>query len=199
MARYASPARILVEGSNGVSSAGNCFGEPLIGGFTRTFGLMANGERREFRKPILYSGGMGRIQAIDSEKKLPEIDMLIIRIGGPAYRIGVGGGSASSMMQGENAVNLDFDSVQRGDPEMENRATASSGRASKWETSIPSRASTTRAQAVRAMSSLELLEPVGGKIDIRRHSGRQDSVGARNMERRISGRIRPPYQAGTAR
>ncbi|KAL0341376.1 UNVERIFIED_CONTAM: putative phosphoribosylformylglycinamidine synthase, chloroplastic/mitochondrial [Sesamum radiatum] len=48
----------------------------------------------------------------------PEIGMLVVKIGGPAYRIGMGGGAASSMVSGQNDAELDFNAVQRGDAEM---------------------------------------------------------------------------------
>src|SRR3989344_4926652 len=112
--KYASPLEILIEGSNGVSSYGNQFGEPITIGFTRTFGQIVGGEWREPRKPILYSGGVGHLFDGHITKEKPEVGMLIVRIGGPAYPIGVGGGSASSMMQGQNTESLDFNSVQRG-------------------------------------------------------------------------------------
>ncbi|MCX6743462.1 MAG: phosphoribosylformylglycinamidine synthase, partial [Candidatus Parcubacteria bacterium] len=99
----AAPLKIEVQASNGASDYGNKFGEPLIQGFTRSFGLkLPNGERREWLKPIMFSGGVGQIDARHTEKHKPEPDMLIIQIGGPAYRIGMGGGSASSMIQGGN-------------------------------------------------------------------------------------------------
>jgi phosphoribosylformylglycinamidine synthase len=167
LVRYASPTRVLIEGSNGVSDYGNRFGEPLIGGFTRTFGQIVNGERREFRKPILYSGGVGRIQAIHSEKNRPEVGMLVIRIGGPAYRIGVGGGSASSMMHGANTEDLDFNSVQRGNAEMENRANRVIRMCIEMGDENPIESIHDQGAGGPSNVLTELLEPVGGRIDIR--------------------------------
>src|SRR3989344_2443741 len=119
----ASPLEILIEGSNGISDYGNKIGEPLIGGFCRSFGLNIQGALREFRKPVLYTAGLGRVRDEHVQKKHPEAGaMCVVRIGGPAYRIGVGGGSASSMIHGNQSETLDFKSVQRGDAEMENRA-----------------------------------------------------------------------------
>lgn len=113
---FAPPLEILVEASNGASDYGNKFGEPLICGFVRTFGLIdANGERREWIKPIMFSGGIGSMEANMTEKLKPQVGQQIIKIGGPVYRIGVGGGSASSVeVQGDNKVELDFNAVQRG-------------------------------------------------------------------------------------
>ncbi|KAL8258010.1 hypothetical protein R6Q59_030051 [Mikania micrantha] len=115
----ASPLQILVDASNGASDYGNKFGEPLIQGYTRTFGMrLPNGERREWLKPIMFSAGIGQIDHTHITKGEPEIGMLVVKIGGPAYRIGMGGGAASSMVSGQNDAELDFNAVQRGDAEM---------------------------------------------------------------------------------
>ncbi|GAB2235640.1 hypothetical protein Droror1_Dr00026071 [Drosera rotundifolia] len=115
----ASPLQILLDASNGASDYGNKFGEPLIQGYTRTFGLrLTNGERREWLKPIMFSAGIGQIDHTHITKGEPDIGMLVVKIGGPAYRIGMGGGAASSMVSGQNDAELDFNAVQRGDAEM---------------------------------------------------------------------------------
>jgi phosphoribosylformylglycinamidine synthase len=118
----APPLQIEIEASNGASDYGNKFGEPVIQGYTRSFGLrLPNGERREWIKPIMFSGGIGQMDARHVKKDPPEGDMWVVKIGGPAYRIGMGGGAASSMVQGENVAELDFNAVQRGDAEMEQK------------------------------------------------------------------------------
>jgi phosphoribosylformylglycinamidine synthase len=118
----ASPLEIEIEASNGASDYGNKFGEPVIQGYTRSFGLrVPNGERREWIKPIMFSGGIGQMDARHREKEPPAPDMLVVKLGGPAYRIGMGGGAASSMVHGENVEELDFNAVQRGDAEMEQK------------------------------------------------------------------------------
>jgi phosphoribosylformylglycinamidine synthase len=118
----ATPLEIEIEASNGASDYGNKFGEPLIQGYTRSFGMrLPGGERREWIKPIMFSGGIGQIDARHTEKDPPEPGMWVVKIGGPAYRIGMGGGAASSMVQGENVAELDFNAVQRGDAEMEQK------------------------------------------------------------------------------
>ncbi len=118
----ASPLRIEIDASNGASDYGNKFGEPVIQGFTRALGLrLPDGERREWIKPIMFTGGVGQMDARHVEKGTPEKGMLVTKIGGPAYRIGLGGGAASSMIQGENVAELDFNAVQRGDAEMEQK------------------------------------------------------------------------------
>jgi phosphoribosylformylglycinamidine synthase len=91
------------------------FGEPVINGFARSYGVrLQNGERREYVKPITFSGGMGQMDNAHLKKGNPEIGHLVVKMGGSAYRIGMGGGAASSMMQGDNRVELDFNAVQRG-------------------------------------------------------------------------------------
>ncbi|PNW79730.1 hypothetical protein CHLRE_08g364800v5 [Chlamydomonas reinhardtii] len=114
----ASPQQILIDASNGASDYGNKFGEPLICGYTRTYGQrLPNGERREWLKPIMFSGGVGQIDHRHLEKNPPQVGMLVVKIGGPAYRIGMGGGAASSVPSGSNKAELDFNAVQRGDAE----------------------------------------------------------------------------------
>lgn len=118
----ATPLEIEIEASNGASDYGNKFGEPVVQGFTRSFDMrLENGERWAFLKPIMFTGGLGQIDARLTEKLPQEKGMLIVQIGGPAYRVGFGGGAASSMLQGENVSDLDFDAVQRGDAEMEQK------------------------------------------------------------------------------
>jgi phosphoribosylformylglycinamidine synthase len=118
----ASPLDIEIQASNGASDYGNKFGEPVIQGYTRSFGMrMPDGERYEWIKPIMFTGGIGQMDSRHIEKGEPEKGMIVVKIGGPAYRIGIGGGAASSMIQGENIAELDFNAVQRGDAEMEQK------------------------------------------------------------------------------
>ncbi|MGR0480971.1 MAG: phosphoribosylformylglycinamidine synthase [Candidatus Electronema sp. V4] len=122
-ANLASALTIEIEASNGASDYGNKFGEPLIQGFTRSFDLRVegSGERWGYLKPIMFTGGIGQIDDRHIKKEQAEQGMLIVQVGGPAYRVGFGGGAASSMLQGENAAELDFNAVQRGDAEMEQK------------------------------------------------------------------------------
>ncbi|XP_046748343.1 phosphoribosylformylglycinamidine synthase [Diprion similis] len=122
-ANFAHPLEIIIEASNGASDYGNKFGEPVISGFARSFGLVeAEGGRREWIKPIMFSGGLGSMEANMTEKLPAAKGMQVIKIGGPVYRIGVGGGAASSVeVQGDNKSELDFGAVQRGDAEMEQK------------------------------------------------------------------------------
>lgn len=118
----ASPLEIEIEASNGASDYGNKFGEPMIQGFTRSFDMrMADGERWAYLKPIMFTAGVGQMDSRHTVKAKEEKGMIIVQVGGPAYRVGFGGGAASSMLQGENASDLDFDAVQRGDAEMEQK------------------------------------------------------------------------------
>lgn len=120
---FARPLEIAIEASNGASDYGNKFGEPVLAGFARSFGMfLPGGERREWIKPIMFSGGIGSMEAIHIKKEQPEPGMAVVKVGGPVYRIGVGGGAASSIqVQGDNASELDFGAVQRGDAEMEQK------------------------------------------------------------------------------
>lgn len=165
--RHASPRGILIQGSNGISDYGNKIGEPLIGGFCRSFGQVVSGARREFCKPVLYTAGVGRVLDTHVEKRSPETGMLIVRIGGPAYRIGVGGGSASSMIHGAQDEGLDFKSVQRGNAEMENRVNRVIQACAELLDHNP--IESIHDQGAGGPSNLltELMEPAGGKVDIR--------------------------------
>lgn len=121
---FAAPLDILIEASNGASDYGNKFGEPVISGFAMSYGVTnaADNAREEYVKPILFSGGLGTMDAMHRHKFSPERGCLLAKIGGPVYRIGVGGGAASSVeIQGDNSFELDFNAVQRGDAEMENK------------------------------------------------------------------------------
>lgn len=120
---FASPLKIIVEASNGASDYGNKFGEPVLTGFAISYGCKnAQGERDEYVKSIMFSGGLGTMNSTQTEKLNPTKRMLLAKIGGPVYRIGVGGGAASSVeIQGDNKCELDFNAVQRGDAEMENK------------------------------------------------------------------------------
>jgi phosphoribosylformylglycinamidine synthase len=166
--RTASPPEILIRGSDGVSDYGNKIGEPLAGGFMRSFGQMVGGIRREFRKPVLYSAGLGRVNDIHVEKRSPEVGMLIVRIGGPAYRIGVGGGSASSMIHGHQDEELDFKSVQRGNAEMENRVNRVIQACAEMCGDNPIESIHDQGAGGPSNVLTELMEPAGGRVDIRK-------------------------------
>jgi len=115
------PKTILIEASNGASDYGNKIGEPIIQGFCRSFGMDIDGQRYEWIKPIMFTGGISHMFVNHLNKVPPKEGFIIVRIGGPAYPIGLGGGSASSRNQDDKNREQDFSAVQRGDPQMENK------------------------------------------------------------------------------
>ena len=119
--RLATPLQIMTEGPIGGAAFGNEFGRPQLCGFFRTFEGKFDGGLRGYHKPIMLAGGMGVIRRSQVIKADVEPGSLIVQIGGPAMRIGLGGGAASSMMTGTNSEALDFNSVQRGNAEMQRR------------------------------------------------------------------------------
>lgn len=118
---YKKNLKTLIEASDGASDYGNKFGEPVILGFTRVFEINVNNNHIGWIKPIMFTGGVGQIDDHHVVKKPPKKNMFVIKIGGPAFRIGFGGGAASSRDQNTIHHNDDMNAVQRGDPEMENR------------------------------------------------------------------------------
>ncbi|HET7061813.1 MAG TPA: phosphoribosylformylglycinamidine synthase [Nitrosospira sp.] len=120
--RIASALQIMLEGPIGGASFNNEFGRPNLAGYFRTFEQFVAGEMRGYHKPIMLAGGIGQIASRDAFKETFPPGTLLIQLGGPGMLIGLGGGAASSMDTGTNEERLDFDSVQRGNPEMERRA-----------------------------------------------------------------------------
>ncbi len=120
--RIASPLQIMIDGPIGGAAFNNEFGRPNLGGYFRTYEQNVGGAVKGYHKPIMIAGGMGNISAGHTKKHDLPVGSLLIQLGGPGMRIGMGGGAASSMATGTNAADLDFDSVQRGNPEMERRA-----------------------------------------------------------------------------
>ena len=125
---YGKPARIrsaldiMRDGPLGAAAFNNEFGRPAIAGYFRVFEGDQDGLHRGYHKPIMLAGGLGQIRPLLVEKKaLPEGAKVLV-IGGPAMLIGLGGGAASSVASGAGDEQLDFASVQRGNPEMQRRA-----------------------------------------------------------------------------
>ncbi|MDO5502729.1 MAG: phosphoribosylformylglycinamidine synthase, partial [Actinomycetia bacterium] len=118
----ATPLEIMIEAPLGAAAFNNEFGRAALGGFFRVYEQTVDGVRRGYHKPIMSAGGLGTISADQVEKIAFPDGTLLVQIGGPGMRIGMGGGAASSMAAGVNAAELDFDSVQRGNPEIERRA-----------------------------------------------------------------------------
>lgn len=118
----ASPLQIMVEGPLGGAAFNNEFGRPNLAGYFREYEQEVAGVQRGYHKPIMIAGGVGVIDAGLTKKIEFPAGSLLIQLGGPGMRIGMGGSAASSMASGTNAAELDFDSVQRGNPEIERRA-----------------------------------------------------------------------------
>jgi len=122
-ARIASPLQIMLEGPIGGASFNNEFGRPNICGYFRTFEQSIENEDdvRGYHKPIMLAGGLGNIREPHVSKDRIPPGAYIVVLGGPAMLIGLGGGAASSVASGESTEDLDFASVQRGNPEMQRR------------------------------------------------------------------------------
>ena len=120
--RIATPLQIMIDGPLGGAAFNNEFGRPILGGYFRVFEQTLDGTRRGFHKPIMIAGGIGSIDSIHTHKKPIKAGHLLVQLGGPGMRIGMGGATGSSVATGTNTADLDFDSVQRGNPEMERRA-----------------------------------------------------------------------------
>jgi phosphoribosylformylglycinamidine synthase len=120
--RIASALQIMIEGPIGGAAFNNEFGRPVLGGYFRTYEQNVAGTVYGYHKPIMIAGGLGNISAKHTKKNDLPVGSLLIQLGGPGMRIGMGGSAASSMATGSNTADLDFDSVQRGNPEMERRA-----------------------------------------------------------------------------
>ena len=118
----ASALQIMTEGPLGGAAFNNEFGRPNLLGYFREFQQEVAGVLRGYHKPIMIAGGLGVIDSKQTKKIEFPAGTLLIQLGGPGMRIGLGGGAASSMASGTNAADLDFDSVQRGNPEIERRA-----------------------------------------------------------------------------
>ncbi|OGZ78773.1 MAG: phosphoribosylformylglycinamidine synthase [Candidatus Staskawiczbacteria bacterium RIFOXYB1_FULL_37_44] len=173
---YASALRILIEGSNGDFDYGNQFGEPTIGGFCRTFEQVVSGEKRGYRKPIFYGGGVGHIDGNHTKKHTPEKGMEIMAEGGPGYAIGEGGGAQSSVVlinceqekSFEQERELAQKSVQRGNGEMGNKAVRVIRACVEMGDENPIESIHDQGAGGPSNVLTELMETVGGKVDIRK-------------------------------
>ncbi len=121
-AHTASPLDIMIEAPIGGAAFNNEFGRPNLLGYFRTFEAEFDGQMRGYHKPVMIAGGLGNIQAEQTHKHEIPAGALLVQLGGPGMLIGLGGGAASSMDTGANDASLDFNSVQRGNPEIERRA-----------------------------------------------------------------------------
>jgi phosphoribosylformylglycinamidine synthase len=119
--RIASALDIMIEGPIGGAAYNNEFGRPNLAGYFRTFEMAAGGQVRGYHKPIMLAGGLGNLSAAHVQKRAFDGDTVFVQLGGPGFLIGLGGGAASSMASGANTEALDFDSVQRANPELQRR------------------------------------------------------------------------------
>jgi phosphoribosylformylglycinamidine synthase len=120
--RIASPLEIMLDGPIGAASFNNEFGRPCLAGYFRVYEQEAFGVVRGYHKPIMLAGGLGNLRAPHARKADVPPGALLVHLGGPGMLIGMGGGSASSLGAGANTADLDFDSVQRGNAEIQRRA-----------------------------------------------------------------------------
>ena len=125
-AHIASALDIMIDGPLGGAAFNNEFGRPNLLGYFREYEQAAASDvdtvQRGYHKPIMIAGGLGVIDAAQTHKIEFPAGSLLVQLGGPGMRIGMGGSAASSMATGTNAADLDFDSVQRGNPEIQRRA-----------------------------------------------------------------------------
>lgn len=119
---YQTPEQILIKASNGASDFGNKFGQPLITGSVLTFEHQEGAERYAYDKVIMLAGGVGYGTKRDCLKKEPQKGNKIVVVGGDNYRIGLGGGSVSSVDTGRYSNGIELNAVQRANPEMQKRA-----------------------------------------------------------------------------
>ena len=119
---YQTPEQILIKASNGASDFGNKFGQPLIAGSVLTFEHQENGEKYGYDKVIMLAGGVGYGTRRDCLKGTPHKGNKIVVVGGDNYRIGLGGGSVSSVDTGRYSSGIELNAVQRANPEMQKRA-----------------------------------------------------------------------------
>ena len=119
---YQTPEQILIKASNGASDFGNKFGQPLITGSVLTFEHQENGEKYGYDKVIMLAGGVGYGTKRDCLKGVPQKGNKVVVVGGDNYRIGLGGGSVSSVDTGRYSSGIELNAVQRANPEMQKRA-----------------------------------------------------------------------------
>ena len=120
--RIVSALQIMLEGPVGGAAFNNEFGRPNLAGYFRTYEEKVGKQMRGYHKPVMLAGGVGNISAAHAHKRTLSAGALFLHLGGPGMLIGLGGGAASSMDTGSNVEDLDYDSVQRANAEMQRRA-----------------------------------------------------------------------------
>ena len=162
---YQTPEQILIKASNGASDFGNKFGQPLITGSLLTFEHQENNEKYAYDKVIMLAGGVGYGKKRDCLKKEPRKGNDIVVVGGDNYRIGLGGGSVSSVDTGRYSNGIELNAVQRANPEMQKRA-YNLVRALVEEDTNPVVSIHDHGSAGHLNCLSELVEDCGGRIDM---------------------------------
>ena len=164
---YQTPEQILIKASNGASDFGNKFGQPLITGSVLTFEHGGDGQRLGYDKVIMLAGGVGYGKKRDCLKGEPQKDNKVVVVGGDNYRIGLGGGSVSSVDTGRYSNGIELNAVQRANPEMQKRA-YNLVRALVEEDNNPVVSIHDHGSAGHLNCLSELVEDCGGEIDMTR-------------------------------
>lgn len=162
---YQTPEQILIKASNGASDFGNKFGQPLITGSVLTFEHKEGDEKYAYDKVIMLAGGVGYGTKRDCLKKEPQKGNKIVVVGGDNYRIGLGGGSVSSVDTGRYSNGIELNAVQRANPEMQKRA-YNLVRALCEEDVNPVVSIHDHGSAGHVNCLSELVEDCGGRIDM---------------------------------
>ena len=164
---YQTPEQILIKASNGASDFGNKFGQPLITGSVLTFEHGGDGQRLGYDKVIMLAGGVGYGKKRDCLKGEPQKGNKVVVVGGDNYRIGLGGGSVSSVDTGRYSNGIELNAVQRANPEMQKRA-YNLVRALVEEDNNPVVSIHDHGSAGHLNCLSELVEDCGGEIDMPR-------------------------------
>ncbi|KGI60972.1 phosphoribosylformylglycinamidine synthase [Prevotella sp. S7 MS 2] len=162
---YQTPEQILIKASNGASDFGNKFGQPLITGSLLTFEHQENNEKYAYDKVIMLAGGVGYGKKRDCLKREPQPGNKVVVVGGDNYRIGLGGGSVSSVDTGRYSNGIELNAVQRANPEMQKRA-YNLVRALVEEDTNPVVSIHDHGSAGHLNCLSELVEECGGEIDM---------------------------------
>ena len=162
---YQTPEQILIKASNGASDFGNKFGQPLIAGSVLTFEHQENGEKYGYDKVIMLAGGVGYGTKRDCLNKEPRPGNKVVVVGGDNYRIGLGGGSVSSVDTGRYSNGIELNAIQRANPEMQKRA-YNLVRALCEEDVNPVVSIHDHGSAGHVNCLSELVEECGGRIDM---------------------------------
>ena len=162
---YQTPQQILTKASNGASDFGNKFGQPLIAGSVLTFEHQENGEKYAYDKVVMLAGGVGYGAKRDCLKKTPQPGNKVVVVGGDNYRIGLGGGSVSSVDTGRYSSGIELNAIQRANPEMQKRA-YNLVRALVEEDENPVVSIHDHGSAGHLNCLSELVEDCGGRIDM---------------------------------